>query len=199
DALLLRDVSHLAPSATSTLLRPSDIPRRQSRGTPPAHRTGLARNARTCETGRVSALPFDNSYRHGFVRVSASTMPVRLADPAENARAILDELALLHDEAVAVAVFPELSLTGYSVEDLVLQTTLLDAAEEAIDTLVTASRELLPLFFVGAPLRHRNRLYNCAIAIHRGEILGVVPKSHLPTYREFYERRWYASGADEAG
>lgn len=145
----------------------------------------------------MSELPFDNSYRHGFARVSASTTPVRLADPATNARAILDELAILHDADVAVAVFPELSVTGYSIEDLVLQTALLNAADQALAALAEGSRDLLPLFFVGAPIRHRNRIYNCAVAIHRGDILGVIPKSHLPSYREFYETRWYASGAHE--
>jgi NAD+ synthase (glutamine-hydrolysing) len=99
-------------------------------------------------------------------------------------------------EAVAVAVFPELCLTGYAIEDLVMQDAVLDATATAIERLVEASVDLFPVLVVGAPLLHRNRLYNCAVVIHRGELLGVAPKSYLPTYREFYERRWYAPGDD---
>ncbi len=102
-------------------------------------------------------------------------------------------------DAVAVAVFPELCLTGYSIEDLVMQDAVLDAVEASIERLVEASVDLLPVLVVGAPLRHRSRLYNCAVVIHRGELLGVAPKSYLPTYREFYERRWYAPGDDQSG
>ena len=96
-------------------------------------------------------------------------------------------------------VFPELCLTGYAIDDLVMQDAVLDAVEAAIARLVEASADLFPVLVVGAPLRHRNRLYNCAVVIHRGELLGVAPKSYLPTYREFYERRWYAPGDDQAG
>ncbi len=102
-------------------------------------------------------------------------------------------------DAVAVAVFPELCLTGYAIDDLVMQDAVLDAVVVAIERLVEASVDLFPILVVGAPLRHRNRLYNCAVVIHRGELLGVAPKSYLPTYREFYERRWYAPGDDQRG
>ncbi len=146
----------------------------------------------------TDGLPFRNAYRHGFARVAACTIPVRIADPATNAEAILKTARECHDDAVAVAVFPELCLTGYAIDDLVLQDALLDATEAAISHLVDASRDLMSVLVVGAPLRHRNRVYNCAMVIHDGELLGVVPKSYLPTYREFYERRWYAAG-DELG
>lgn len=139
-------------------------------------------------------LPFESVYRHGFARVAACTIPVAIADPARNAQAVLAAARECHDDAVAVAVFPELCLTGYAIDDLVMQDAVLDAVEQSILSLVAASEELLPVIVVGAPLRHRNRLYNCAVIIHRGEVLGVVPKTYLPTYREFYERRWYASG-----
>ncbi|MDT0180547.1 NAD(+) synthase [Microbacterium sp. ARD31] len=142
---------------------------------------------------------FDNVYRHGFARIAACTLPVTIADPAANADAVLAAARVCHDDAVAVAVFPELCLTGYAIEDLVLQDPVLDAVESAIERLVAASEDLLPMLVVGAPLRHRNRLYNCAVVIHRGELLGVAPKSYLPTYREFYERRWYAPGDDRSG
>lgn len=144
-------------------------------------------------------LPFTNPYRHGFARVAAVTIPVGVADPATNAEAVLAEARACHDDGVAVALFPELSLSGYAIEDLVLQDPLLDAVAAAIERIVTASVDLRPLLVVGAPLRHGNRLYNCAVVIHRGEILGVAPKSMLPTYREFYERRWYAPGDDQRG
>lgn len=147
----------------------------------------------------MSALPFDSAYRHGFARIAACTVPQRLADPAANAEAVLAEVRRCDAEAVAVALFPELCLSGYAIDDLVLQDAVLDAAEAAVEQLVAASADLMPVIVVGAPLRHRNRLYNCAVVIHRGELLGVAPKSYLPTYREFYERRWYAAGDEVRG
>ncbi|MET0296634.1 MAG: NAD(+) synthase, partial [Microbacterium sp.] len=145
------------------------------------------------------SLPFESAYRHGFARVAACTVPVAIADPAANARSILETARECDADSVAVAVFPELSLTGYAIEDLVMQDAVLDAVEAAVGTLVEASVDLFPVLVVGAPLRHRSRLYNCAVVIHRGELLGVAPKSYLPTYREFYERRWYAPGDDQTG
>ena len=103
------------------------------------------------------------------------------------------------DEGVRVAAFPELTLTGYSVEDLLLQEVVLDEVEEALAEIAAASAELSTLLVVGAPLRHGNRLYNCAVVLHRGEVLAVAPKSFLPTYREFYEKRHFASGAGQQG
>ncbi|MGO1911560.1 MAG: NAD(+) synthase [Corynebacterium sp.] len=140
--------------------------------------------------------PTAGAYAHGFARVAAVTVPVAVADPATNARTILDTARDLHGRDVAVAVFPELSLTGYAIEDLVMQDVLLDAVTDALADIVAASADLLPVLVVGAPLVHGNRLYNCAVVVHRGRILGVTPKSYLPTYREFYERRWYAPGDD---
>ncbi|KRB36474.1 NAD(+) synthase [Microbacterium sp. Root180] len=145
------------------------------------------------------SLPFESAYRHGFARIAACTIPVAIADPAANADAVLATVRECDADSVAVALFPELCLTGYSIEDLVMQDAVLDAVEAAIERLVEASVELFPVIVVGAPLRHRSRLYNCAVVIHRGELLGVAPKSYLPTYREFYERRWYAPGDDQIG
>ena len=145
------------------------------------------------------SLPFESIYRHGFARIAACTVPLAVADPATNAESVLQSWRECHDEAVAVAVFPELCLTGYAIEDLVMQDAVLDAVEQAIERLVVASVDLFPVLVVGAPLRHRNRLYNCAVVIHRGELVGVAPKSYLPTYREFYERRWYAPGEPWSG
>ncbi len=144
-------------------------------------------------------LPFRSPYRHDFARVAAVTAPVSLADPARNAAATLAALRPLSADGVAVAVFPELGISGYAIDDLRLQTALLDAVEAALATVGEGTRDLLPLVLVGAPLRHRDRLFNCAVAIHRGAILGAVPKIHLPNHREFYEARHFSSGAGIAG
>ncbi|HWJ81135.1 MAG TPA: NAD(+) synthase [Nocardioides sp.] len=142
---------------------------------------------------------FFSAYAQGFARVAACTLPVALADPAANAARTLEQARACHDEGVAVAIFPELGLTGYAADDLFLQDTLLAGVHEAIATLVEASADLRPVIVVGAPLEHGNRVLNCAVVIHRGAVLGVAPKSYLPTYREFYERRWFAPGDDRRG
>jgi NAD+ synthase (glutamine-hydrolysing) len=144
-------------------------------------------------------MDFYSAYRHGFVRVAACTHHTTIADPAANAESVLRLARACHDDAVALAVFPELTLSGYSIEDILLQDALLDAVEEALVEVVAASAVLLPVLVVGAPLRHGHRIYNTAVVIHRGRVLGVVPKSYLPTYREFYERRQVAAGDDQRG
>ncbi|WP_043832194.1 NAD(+) synthase [Muricoccus aerilatus] len=144
-------------------------------------------------------MSFHSLYRHGFARLAACTPQVSLANPAANAEAVLAAARDLHARGVAVAVFPELGLSGYSIDDLLLQDVLLDAVEAAVARIVMESADLLPVLLVGAPLRHEGRLYNCALAIHRGRLLGVVPKIHLPNYREFYERRHFASGTGTEG
>ncbi|MDR2620402.1 MAG: NAD(+) synthase, partial [Propionibacteriaceae bacterium] len=141
-------------------------------------------------------MDFRNIYAQGFARVAARVLPVRDADPAANAAAVIDDATQLSAAGVMLAVYPELNLTGYALDDLFLQQPLLDAARLAVADVTAASAELLPIIVVGAPLHHRNRVYNCAVVIHRGEVLGVVPKSYLPNYREFYERRWFAPGDD---
>src|ERR1700744_5730409 len=151
----------------------------------------------TGDNGR--AMDFYNAYSQGFVRVAACTHRVVIGDPAANAESVLRAARECHDEGVAVAVFPELTLSGYSIEDIVLQDLLLDDVEAALAEIVAASADLLPVLVVGAPLRHRHRIYNTAVVVHHGTVLGVVPKSYLPTYREFYERRQIAAGDDERG
>jgi NAD+ synthase (glutamine-hydrolysing) len=142
---------------------------------------------------------FYSAYAQGFARVAACTIPVVLADPVANAETVLAQARECDAEGVAVAVFPELCLSGYSVDDLFLQDTLLAAVEQAVSTIVSASADLLPMIVVGAPLQHRTRVLNCAVVIQGGRILGVAPKSYLPNYREFYERRWFAPGDDLRG
>ena len=144
-------------------------------------------------------MDFYSAYAQGFARVAACTVPVALADPATNADRVLEQARACHDDSVAVAVFPELALTGYAVDDLFLQDALLSAVETALVRLVEESRELMPVLVVGAPLVLGSRVLNCAVVIHRGYVLGVAPKSYLPTYREFYERRWFAPGDDRRG
>ncbi|MCI1641665.1 MAG: NAD(+) synthase [Actinomyces sp.] len=158
-------------------------------------------------------MEFRSIYDQGFARVAAVTIPSHPAQPARNAEEILLAAHECSERGVAVAVFPELCVSGYAIDDLLLQDVLLDGVEAALDRIREASRDLLSLLVVGAPLRVGSRLYNCAVAIHRGRVVAVVPKQHLPTYREFYEKRYFAVpapstatrierpwlGADEAG
>jgi NAD+ synthase (glutamine-hydrolysing) len=139
---------------------------------------------------------FHSIYSHGFARVAACTIVSSVADPTANAVAILDAARACHEKSVAVAVFPELCLSGYAIEDLLLQDALLDATERAVATIVEASVGFTTVLVVGAPLRQGSRIYNCDVVVHRGRVLGVVPKTYLPTYREFYEGRHFGSGRD---
>ncbi len=140
------------------------------------------------------SVTFGSLYRHGFARVAACAMPSRIADPAANAATITEIARRCDARGVSVALFPELCLSGYAIDDLLGQDALLDAVQQAVADLLAASEDLLPVLVVGAPIRHQARLFNTAVVIHRGRLLGVVPKIHLPTYREFYERRQFASG-----
>ncbi|PVG82156.1 NAD(+) synthase [Nocardioides gansuensis] len=144
-------------------------------------------------------MDFYSAYAQGFARVAAVTMPIGVADPAVNAATVIEQARACHDEHVAVAIFPELCLSGYAIDDLFLQDSLLEAVQSGLAEIIAASEDLLPVLVVGAPLAQGTRVLNCAIVIHRGEVLGVAPKSYLPTYREFYERRWFAPGDDRSG
>ena len=144
-------------------------------------------------------MDFYSAYARGFVRVAACTHRTVLAEPAANAESVLRIARDCHTDGVAVAVFPELTLSGYSLDDILMQDSLLDAVEAAVADVVAGSADLLPVLVVGAPLRHLHRIYNTAVVIHRGVILGVAVKFYLPTYREFYERRQIAPGDDMGG
>lgn len=128
-----------------------------------------------------------------FVRVAAAMPSVRLADPAANVRAIRELLAQAQQRAVQIAVFPELGLTGYTCGDLFHQPTLLAAAWNALETLL-ADNPFDGLAFVGLPVAVEGQVYNVAAAIQGEHVLGLVPKSYLPNYKEFYESRWFAPG-----
>ena len=138
---------------------------------------------------------FFASQAQGFVRCAVATPRVAVGDPAANAQAILDLARQGHDQGADLIVFPELCVSAYAIDDLHLQDALLDAVEAAVAEICVASLDLSPVLAIGAPVRRNGRLYNCAIAISRGRILGVVPKSFLPNYREYYEKRWFAPGA----
>ena len=150
-------------------------------------------------TDRTGPEHFFALHRHGFVRVATATPRVRPADVGFNRDAILDEARRAHEARADLVVFPELSVSSYAIDDLLLQAALLDAVEAAVAAIVAASADLAPVLLIGAPLRRDGRLYNCALAISRGRLLGVVPKSYLPNYREYYEKRWFAPGRDLAG
>ncbi|MGX9854904.1 NAD(+) synthase [Limimaricola variabilis] len=142
---------------------------------------------------------FHSLHRHGFVRVATATPRVRPADVAFNRDAVIAEARRAHDARADLVVFPELCISSYAIDDLHMQTALNDAVETALEAVVEASAKLSPVLLVGAPLRHEGRLYNCAAVISRGRLLGVVPKSFLPNYREFYEKRWFAAGRGVTG
>ncbi len=146
--------------------------------------------------GRSDAERFNCLYTHGFVRVAACAPVVTPADPATNAARILAFAREADAEKAAILLTPELSLSGYAIDDLLQQDALLDAVEAAIATLQEESKSLFPILIVGAPLRARGALFNCAVVIHRGEIVNVVAKTYLPNYREFYEKRHFASARD---
>src|SRR5262249_8758930 len=133
------------------------------------------------------------------VRVAACTPAVAVGDPGFNAAQML---ALAKDGAAAgcdLMLFPELGLSAYAIDDLFLQDALLARVEAEIAGLAKASANLAPVLIVGAPVRHGGALYNAAVVIARGRILGVTPKSFLPNYREYYENRWFSPGAGITG
>ncbi len=139
---------------------------------------------------------FNSIYSHGFVRIAAAVPRVRIGDPQVNAERTI-ELARAADARHAVLVaFPELGLAGYSIDDLFHQTALLHATEAAIERVRAASEALSTAIIVGAPLRIEQGIFNTAVVIHEGKILGVVPKSFLPEYREFYEKRQFRAARD---
>ena len=142
---------------------------------------------------------FFSPYSHQFVRVAACVPPVAIAEPAKNGEQVLDLVRAGDKAGVALMVFPELGLSAYAIDDLLFQDALLEAVAAQVDRLVAASKKLSPVFVVGAPLRWQGRLYNCGLVIHRGRLLGVVPKVFLPNYREFYERRHFTSGEGVRG
>ena len=137
---------------------------------------------------------FFSLYRHDFLRIASCVPRMQVGDPRANLAETLELAAQGAEAHAGLMLFPELGLSAYALDDLLLQDALLDATEKAAGELIAASRTLYPVLVVGAPLRHAGALYNAALVIHRGALVGVVPKAYLPNYREFYERRHFASG-----
>ena len=144
-------------------------------------------------------LPYLSPYRHGFLRVAVATPRLALGAPDANRQAAAVLAGRAAGEGAGVVLFPELSMSGYSLDDLHLQDALLDAVDRALADLANETRSLAPVLIVGAPLRWRGALYNCAVALQGGRVLAVTPKTYLPNYREYYEKRWFASGRGVAG
>ena len=147
----------------------------------------------------MSNHPFFSLHTHGLVRVGAATPVGSVGDSAANAAGTIALARQAHDEGVDLLVFPELSITSYALDDLHLQSATQRATDAALAQVAAATAELSPALLVGAALVREGRLYNCAVALHRGRVLGVVPKTFLPNYREYYEKRYFASGMGLGG
>ncbi|RIK25739.1 MAG: NAD(+) synthase, partial [Chloroflexi bacterium] len=132
-------------------------------------------------------------FEFGFVRAAAVSPNLRVADVTFNVNEIIVALRQAADAGAALALFPELSVTGYSCGDLFYQTLLLERARAALDTLARATAELGTAGVVGLPLLQDGRIYNCAAFLNRGAVVGIVPKTYLPNTQEYYEARWFAS------
>ncbi|MGZ3283541.1 MAG: nitrilase-related carbon-nitrogen hydrolase, partial [Xanthobacteraceae bacterium] len=142
---------------------------------------------------------FASLYSHGFVRIASCVPRTKVADIPANLAETIRLAEVGGRESAAIMVFPELGLSSYAIDDLLFQDALLASVEAAIDELLNVSRGLYPVLVVGAPLRSAGGLFNTAVVIHRGSLIGVVPKTYLPNYREFYEKRHFSSGAGICG
>jgi NAD+ synthase (glutamine-hydrolysing) len=144
-------------------------------------------------------MTFASLYSHGLVRVAAAVPRMKIGEPAFNAERTLALARQASDDHAALVIFPELGLSGYSIDDLLHQDALLDAVVSAIERIAAASATLQPIIAVGAPLRAEHGVFNTAVVIHRGRVLGVIPKSYLPEYREYYEKRQFRAARDAVG
>jgi NAD+ synthase (glutamine-hydrolysing) len=138
-------------------------------------------------------VPFHSLYQQGFCRVAVCTPEVVVADPDRNAASIVALAREASAKHAILAVFPELGVSAYTNDDLFFQDALLEAVETALRAIVAESVSLEPVLVVGAPWRAEGKLFNCAFVVHRGRVAGVVPKSYLPNYREFYEKRQFSA------
>ncbi|HEX3802116.1 MAG TPA: NAD(+) synthase [Solirubrobacteraceae bacterium] len=144
----------------------------------------------------IRGLPFNSLYRHGYARIAAAVPRVRIGDPAFNAERSIALARQAHEQDAALIVFPELGLSAYSSDDLFRQDALLEATLAAIEEVREATEQITPVMVVGAPLRAEQGLFNAAVILQRGRILGAVPKTYLPEYREFYEKRQFRAARD---
>ncbi len=144
----------------------------------------------------IRSLPFNSIYRHGFIRAAVCIPHVKVADPVFNTDHIIALAKQASDAHATVTLFPELCISAYSNDDLFHQDALLDAVQENLLRIVEASKDVQSFLLVGAPLQFDSKLFNCAVGIYRGKIYGIIPKTYLPNYREFYEKRQFTSGRD---
>ncbi|THD37667.1 MAG: NAD(+) synthase [Sphingomonas sp.] len=142
---------------------------------------------------------FFSHHAHEFLRVAACTPVATVGDIAANAAAAIALARRGHDDACDLLVYPELNISSYAIDDLHLQDAIQRATDAALAEVAAATAKLRPVLLVGAAIPRDGRLYNCAVAIYRGRILGVVPKTFLPNYREYYEKRWFVSGDGTSG
>lgn len=132
----------------------------------------------------------------GFIRVGAIVNKLVLANPLENVKEIIKEIKKANKLGVSIVVTPELSLTGYTCGDLFLQDKLLNDSEKALEEVLEKTKNIDIISILGMPIKHDNQLFNCAIVISKGKILGIIPKTYIPNYQEFYEARWFSSSKD---
>ena len=133
---------------------------------------------------------------YGFIRVGAIVNKLSLANPMKNAEEIIKEIKKAVKLGVSIVTTPELSIAGYTCGDLFLQDQLLDDSEKALQKVLEETKSLDIISILGMPIRHDNQLFNCAVVIQKGKILGIVPKTYIPNYQEFYEARWFSSSRD---
>lgn len=132
----------------------------------------------------------------GFIRVGAIVNKLALANPLKNAEVIIKEIKKAETLGVSIVTTPELSFTGYTCGDLFLQKQLLDDSIKALEQVLNETKDIDIISILGMPLRHDNQLFNCAAVITKGKILGVIPKTYIPNYQEFYEARWFSSSKE---
>lgn len=129
----------------------------------------------------------------GFVRVGAVVPKLKVADTEFNCNEIIKQIEIASNNKIQIAVFPELCVTGYTCQDLFEQDTLLEEAEKALNKILDYTNNLDIICIIGMPIKSENQLFNTAVVIQKGKILGIVPKTFIPNYGEFYEKRWFAS------
>ncbi len=139
---------------------------------------------------------FHSLYSHGFIKAAVCIPSLRVADPVFNVERMLHLARQASEEGVAVALFPELGISAYSNEDLFHQTALLEASKSGLERLLKTSESLTSVLVVGCPLRFDSKLFNCGVVLYRGRVLGIAPKTYLPNYREFYEKRQFTSAIE---
>ncbi len=131
---------------------------------------------------------------YGFIRIGAASIKLRIGDIESNCEEVIKLLKEASSKEIKIVVFPELTLTGYTLGDLFFQESIFERLNKALSRIVLVSKKLDTIGIIGSPLFYKNRIFNAAFIIEKGEILGIVPKKYIPNYKEFYEKRWFASG-----